>query len=81
MNRLTEARKKYKFDIKYKKSSKMPADFLSQNAVNAVGIFDDNWKIDYKKMSIIKFGSNTWKRRSCFLDDGLLWRQLQSHCK
>ena len=45
MNRLTEAWTKYNFDIKYKKGSKMPAGFLSRNAMEAVGIFDDNWKI------------------------------------
>ena len=45
MNRLTKAWTKYNFDIKYKKDSEMPADFLSRNAVEAVGIFDDNWKI------------------------------------
>ena len=45
MNSPTEARRKYDLDIKYKKGRKMPADFLSQNAVEAVGIFNDNWKI------------------------------------
>ena len=27
------------------KGSEMSADFLSQNAVDALGIFDDTWKI------------------------------------
>ena len=45
MNRLTKAWTKYNFDIKYKKGSEMPADFLSCNAVEVVGIFDDNWNM------------------------------------
>ena len=44
MNRLTEAWQKYEFDIKCKKGSEMPADFLSQKTIDAVEIFDDNWK-------------------------------------
>ena len=43
MNRLTEAFLRYNFDIKYKKGSEMPADFLSRNAIDAVGSFDQNW--------------------------------------
>ena len=43
MNRLTEAFLRYNFDIKYKKGSEMPADFLGRNAIDAVGIFDQNW--------------------------------------
>ena len=55
MNSLTEAWTKYDFDIKYKKGSEMPADFISRNAVDPVGIFDDNWKMakeqnDYSKI-------------------------------
>jgi hypothetical protein len=39
MNRLTEASLKYNFVIKYKKGSEIPADFLSKNSIDAVGIF------------------------------------------
>jgi hypothetical protein len=45
MNRLTEAFLKSNFVIKYKKGSEMPADFLSQNANDAVGLFSDQWKL------------------------------------
>jgi hypothetical protein len=42
MNRLTEAFLKFSFVINYKKGSEMPADFLSQNGIDAVGIFQIN---------------------------------------
>jgi hypothetical protein len=58
MNRLTEAFLKYNFVIKYKKGSKMPADFLSRNAIDAVGIFSDDWKLKQEQdeccQSVIK---------------------------
>jgi hypothetical protein len=45
MNRLTEGFMKYNFVIKCKKCSETPADFLSRNAIDAVGIFSDNLKL------------------------------------
>ena len=93
MNRLTEAWQKYEFDIKYKKGSEMPADFLSRNAVEAVGIFDDNWKLAQEQdeyCQIVKQHMEKKKTcqcsqleisKSCFLDNGLLWRRLQRHGK
>ncbi len=45
MNRLTKAFLKYNFVNKYKKGSEMPAEFYSINAIDAVGIFSDNWKL------------------------------------
>jgi hypothetical protein len=45
MNTLTEAFLKYNFVIKYKNGSEMSTDFLSRNAINAVGISSDNWKL------------------------------------
>jgi hypothetical protein len=36
LNRLLEVMNTYDFDIIYKKGSEMPADYLSQNLVNAI---------------------------------------------
>jgi hypothetical protein len=35
--------------IKYKKGSEMPADFFSQNAIDAVGFFSDQWKLEQEQ--------------------------------
>ena len=93
MNKLTEVWQKYKFDIKYKKGSKIPADFLSPNAVEAVGIFDDNWILAQEQdeyCQIIKQHKENKKTchcsqleisKSCFMENGLLWRQIHRHGK
>ena len=62
----------------------MPADFLSRNAVDAVGQFDDNWitaqnEDEYcqnlkEQLKNLKDKSDIAK--TCFMDDGLLWRRI-----
>jgi hypothetical protein len=42
MNRLPEAFLKYNFVFKLNKGCEMPANFLSRNAIDTVGIFSDN---------------------------------------
>jgi hypothetical protein len=42
MNKLTKSFLKYNFVIKYKKGT---TDFLSRNAIDAMGIFSDQWKL------------------------------------
>ena len=93
MNRLTEAFLKYNFDIKYKKGSEMPADFLSRNAIDAVGIFDQNWitaQEQDKYCEIVKQHMAMKKdckckqlevAKSCFMDSGLLWRRINRHSR
>jgi hypothetical protein len=49
INKLTEAFLKFDFVIKYKKRSEMPADFWSRNAIDAVGIFSNKWKLDQEQ--------------------------------
>ena len=61
MNRLTEAFLRYNFDIKYKKGSEMPADFLSRNAIDAVGIFDQNWIAAQSKTNTVRLLNRTWQ--------------------
>jgi hypothetical protein len=41
LKRCTKAFLKYNFVIKYKKGSEMPTDFLSRNAIDAIGVFLD----------------------------------------
>ena len=84
MNRLTEAWQKCVFDIKYKKGSEMPANFFSQNAINTVGIFDDNWKIAQEKDEYCQIMKHYMQKiktcqcsqleisKSCFMDNGFL---------
>jgi hypothetical protein len=45
MSRLTKAFLKYNFRIKYIKGSEMLTDFLSQNAIDVVGVLTDKWKL------------------------------------
>ena len=45
IKKITEAWTKYNFDIKNNQGSDMPVDILSLNAVDTVGIFDDNCKM------------------------------------
>jgi hypothetical protein len=54
INRLTEAFLKYNFVIQYKKGSEMPTDFLSRNAIDALGIFSDNWKLKQELDEFVK---------------------------
>ena len=87
MNRLTEAFLKYNFEIKYKKGSEMPADFLSRNAVEAIGPFDDNWTAAQEEdeyCGLMKQHMNPKSNcecqklqiaKTCFMDQGLLWRR------
>jgi hypothetical protein len=42
MNRLSEAFLKYNFVIKYKERNEVPAEFLSRNAIDALGFFSDD---------------------------------------
>ena len=66
MKRLTEAWTKYDFDIKYKKGSEIPADFLSCNAVEAIDIFDDNWKLAQEQDKYCKIvKQHIFKKKSC----------------
>jgi hypothetical protein len=94
MNRLTEDFLKYNFLIKYKKGSEMLADFLCQNAIDAVGIFSHQWKLEQERnefCSSIKQHMHRYKTmcsckhleiaNSCFMDDGILWRKIQRHGK
>ena len=87
MNRLTEAFLKYNVVIKYKKLNEMPANFLSRNAIDAVGIFSDNWKLKQEQDEFcqsIKKHMHTHKQTcsckhleiadSCFTDGGILWK-------
>ena len=71
----------------------MPADFLSQNAVEAVGIFDDNWKVAQEQVEycgIVKQHMSVKKNcnckqlelaKCCFIENGLLWRRLTRYSK
>ena len=42
LNRIKEAFMEWDFTIQYKKGSKMPADFLSRNVVEAIKISDED---------------------------------------
>ena len=53
--RLTEAWQKYALEIKYKKGSEIPPDFLNPNVIITLLIFNGNWKI----AQIVKFLSYT----------------------
>ena len=93
MNRLTESFNKYDFEIKYKKGSEMPADFLSRNVVDAVGIFEDNWKAEQEQDEYCQILKNHMQKKktckckqleeakTCFLDKGFLWRRITRHGK
>ena len=93
MNRLTEAFLKYNFEIKYKKGSEMPADFLSRNAIDAVSPFDDNWKTAQEEDDYCELIKQHMTQKStckcqkleiaktCFMDQGLLWRRTLRHGK
>jgi hypothetical protein len=59
MNRLTEAFLKYNFMIKYKKGSEMPSDFLSRNAIDAMRIFSDDWKLKQEQDEFCRSNKNT----------------------
>ena len=66
----------------------MPAGFLSRNMDEAVGIFDDNWKLAqelYEYCEIVKQHMSKKKScqckqlevaKSCFMENGILWRRM-----
>jgi hypothetical protein len=74
---------------KREKGSEMPADFLSRNAIDAVKIFDDNWKLAQEQDEYCQIIKQHMERKkacqcsqleiskSCFMGNGLLWRRLQ----
>ncbi len=80
--------------ITYKKGSETPADSLSRNAIDTVGIFSDHWKLEKEQDEFCSFIKQHTHRHkaicsckhleiadSCFTDNGILWRGIQRHGK
>jgi hypothetical protein len=59
MQRLTEASLKYNFVIEYKKGCEIPADLISRNAIDRVGIFSDQWKLAHEQNEFFTSIKNT----------------------
>ena len=71
----------------------MPADFLSRNAIEAVGIVNGNWKIAQEQDEYCEIVNQHMSKKkncqckqlevakSCFMKNGILWRRLTRHGK
>jgi hypothetical protein len=79
---------------KYKKGSEMLLDFLSPNAIDAVGIFSDHWKLEQERDEFFSSIKQHMQRHkaicsrkhleiadSSFMDYGILWKRIQRHGK
>ena len=90
LNRIKEAFMTWDFEIKYKKGTEMPADFLSRNVVESIEISDKDLATlqdedeHCLKIKLALRAPNTSQpdpklleeANSCFIENGILWKRL-----